>query len=165
MLARSNPLLIDESDATLDAFPAARALGYSGVSSKTCKGLYKSIINAARCAAWNADAASPRFFLSAEDLTTQAGVAVQQEQVGGGRADHVAFGAALQAFVDPALVEHEVVPFGAGQDLFEAIAVLEAGERRLHGQLRVAPAQDERRLCENCKGLSWKNTKCPGIWN
>ncbi|HXL85044.1 MAG TPA: mandelate racemase, partial [Casimicrobiaceae bacterium] len=38
-LARSKPLLIDESDATLDAFPAARALGYSGVSSKSCKGI------------------------------------------------------------------------------------------------------------------------------
>ena len=79
MLARRKPLLIDESDATLDAFPAARALGYTGVSSKTCKGLYKSIMNAARCAAWNAGAASRRFFLSAEDLTTQAGLAVQQD--------------------------------------------------------------------------------------
>src|SRR5207248_9113595 len=45
-LAASKPVLIDESDATLDAFPAARALGYTGVSSKSCKGFYKSILNA-----------------------------------------------------------------------------------------------------------------------
>ncbi len=76
--ARSKPLLIDESDATLDAFPAARALGYSGVSSKSCKGLYKSLLNAARCTLWNRSAPR-RYFLSGEDLTMQAGLAVQQD--------------------------------------------------------------------------------------
>ena len=76
--ARAKPLLIDESDATLDAFPAARALGYSGVSSKSCKGIYKSLLNAARCALWNASTPG-RHFLSAEDLTMQAGLAVQQD--------------------------------------------------------------------------------------
>jgi hypothetical protein len=77
-LARSKPLLIDESDATLDAFPAARVAGYTGVSSKSCKGIYKSLLNAARCAHWNADAAS-RYFLSGEDLTMQSGLGVQQD--------------------------------------------------------------------------------------
>jgi len=77
-LAQSKDLLIDESDATLDAFPAARALGYRGVSSKSCKGIYKSLLNAARCAQWNA-AAPGCYFLSAEDLTMQAGLAVQQD--------------------------------------------------------------------------------------
>ena len=38
-------MLIDESDDGLDAFPRARALGYAGVSSKMCKGLYKSLLN------------------------------------------------------------------------------------------------------------------------
>jgi len=76
--ARSKPLLIDESDATLDAFPAARALGYSGVSSKSCKGIYKSLLNAARCALWNSSTPG-RYFLSGEDLTMQAGLAVQQD--------------------------------------------------------------------------------------
>jgi hypothetical protein len=76
--AGSKPLLIDESDATLDAFPAARAFGYSGVSSKSCKGIYKSLLNAARCALWNASMPG-RHFLSAEDLTMQAGLAVQQD--------------------------------------------------------------------------------------
>ena len=76
-LARTTPVIIDESDADLDAFPRAKALGYSGVSSKMCKGLYKSIINSARCALWNRKGA--RYFMTAEDLTTQAGVAVQQD--------------------------------------------------------------------------------------
>ena len=77
------PVIIDESDATLDTFVQARARGYAGISSKTCKGIYKSILNAARCAAWNAEqtaAGKPaRYFMSAEDLTTQAGVSVQQD--------------------------------------------------------------------------------------
>ena len=77
-LAQSKPLLIDESDATLDAFPEARVAGYTGVSSKSCKGMYKSLLNAARCAHWNGDVA-PRYFLSGEDLTMQAGLAVQQD--------------------------------------------------------------------------------------
>src|SRR5258706_530114 len=47
------PVIIDESDDSLDAFPRAKALGYKGVSSKTCKGIYKSLINRARCDAWN----------------------------------------------------------------------------------------------------------------
>ena len=78
LLDPSLPLLIDESDATLDAFPAARRCGYRGVSSKSCKGFYKSLLNAARCAQANA-VPGPRAFLSGEDLTMQAGLAVQQD--------------------------------------------------------------------------------------
>lgn len=79
LLAARRPVIIDESDADLDAFPAARAVGYRGVSSKTCKGFYKSLLNAARCARWNAEAGSSTYFMSAEDLTTQAGLALQQD--------------------------------------------------------------------------------------
>ena len=78
-LSRVKPVIIDESDADLAAFPAARELGYAGVSSKCCKGLYKSIFNAARCRLWNAEAGAERYFMSGEDLTTQAGLAVQQD--------------------------------------------------------------------------------------
>lgn len=78
-LGKRIPLLIDESDATLDAFVQARALGYTGVSSKSCKGFYKSVINAARCTQWNAADRKPRHFISGEDLTMQAGVGVQQD--------------------------------------------------------------------------------------
>jgi hypothetical protein len=78
-LAARRPVIIDESDADLDAFVEARAVGYRGVSSKTCKGFYKSLINAARCARWNAEGAAPTYFMSAEDLTTQAGLALQHD--------------------------------------------------------------------------------------
>jgi hypothetical protein len=78
-LARLKPLLIDESDGEIGAFPAALRLGYTGVSSKNCKGLYKSILNAARIARLNAEAGASRYFMSAEDLTTLAGVSVQQD--------------------------------------------------------------------------------------
>ena len=77
-LARFLPVIIDESDGDLDAFPRARALGYSGVSSKNCKGFYKSLINLARCRRWNASGESG-LFMSGEDLTTQAGLSVQQD--------------------------------------------------------------------------------------
>jgi L-alanine-DL-glutamate epimerase-like enolase superfamily enzyme len=73
------PVIIDESDGELDTFPRARERGYAGVSSKTCKGLYKSVLNAARCARWNAEAGRGVCFMSAEDLTTQAGLSVQQD--------------------------------------------------------------------------------------
>jgi L-alanine-DL-glutamate epimerase-like enolase superfamily enzyme len=78
-LSAARPVIIDESDDDLTAFPRAKARGYRGVSSKCCKGLYKSILNAARCALWNAEAGAPRYFMTGEDLTTQAGLAVQQD--------------------------------------------------------------------------------------
>jgi hypothetical protein len=49
------------------------------VSSKNCKGFYKSMLNAARVAKLNAAAGNARYFMSAEDLTTLAGVSVQQD--------------------------------------------------------------------------------------
>lgn len=78
-LSNVKPVIIDESDDDFAAFPCARALGYAGVSSKCCKGLYKSIVNAARCQAWDAEAETRRYFMTGEDLTTQAGLAVQQD--------------------------------------------------------------------------------------
>ena len=77
-LARLRPVIIDESDGELDAFPRARRLGYTGVSSKNCKGFYKSLVNLARCRLWNADGEGS-YFMSGEDLTTQAGFSVQQD--------------------------------------------------------------------------------------
>lgn len=74
-LARRIPLLIDESDSDLDSFRQARDCGYRGVSSKNCKGLYRSLINLARTRHWSGDG----YFLSAEDLTTQPGLSVQQD--------------------------------------------------------------------------------------
>lgn len=77
------PLLIDEADGSLDAFPHAAEFGWRGVSSKSCKGLYKALVNRARCGRWNAqarrDGAAAPYFMSAEDLTCQAGLSVQQD--------------------------------------------------------------------------------------
>jgi hypothetical protein len=78
-LAREIPLIIDESDDSLESFPRARLLGYSGVSSKTCKGIYKSLLNAARCRVWNVETDANRYFMSGEDLTVQPGLALQQD--------------------------------------------------------------------------------------
>jgi hypothetical protein len=69
--------IIDEADDSYDAFPAARALGYRGISSKSCKGIYKSIVNATRATKWSG--ADEKFFVTGEDLTCQAGLAVQQD--------------------------------------------------------------------------------------
>jgi hypothetical protein len=72
------PIEIDESDADISVFPRARTLGYRGISSKSCKGFYRALINRARIAQWNA-AEPGRYFMSAEDLTTQPGISVQQD--------------------------------------------------------------------------------------
>ncbi|QRG08495.1 enolase [Xanthobacter dioxanivorans] len=72
-------VIIDEADDAYDSFVRASALGYRGVSSKACKGLYKSILNAARVKAWNAAGVRAPFLLSGEDLTCQAGLAVEQD--------------------------------------------------------------------------------------
>jgi len=73
----SHGFIIDEGDDSYDAFPTARSLGYRGISSKSCKGLYKSIINATRAAKWSGEGGN--YFIAAEDLTCQAGLAVQQD--------------------------------------------------------------------------------------
>ena len=77
-LSDEMPIEIDESDADVTVFPKARALGYRGISSKSCKGLYRALINRARIAKWNAEEPG-RYFMSAEDLTAQAGVNLQQD--------------------------------------------------------------------------------------
>ena len=79
VLADRFAFIIDEADDRYDAFPEARRLGYRGISSKACKGIYKSLLNGARAMAWNADDGEGRYFISAEDLTCQAGLAVQQD--------------------------------------------------------------------------------------
>jgi len=77
-LARRVALEIDESDGDVGAFPRARDLGYAGISSKSCKGFYRALLNSARVAHYNAQGEG-HFVMSAEDLTTQGGVAVQQD--------------------------------------------------------------------------------------
>jgi hypothetical protein len=79
-LAGEIPFIIDEADGDYGAFPRAVELGYRGVSSKACKGFYKSVLNAVRVSALN-EARQAKFFVSAEDLTCQAGLGIQQDTV------------------------------------------------------------------------------------
>ncbi len=73
-LGISVPVILDESDDQADAFEQGIALGYRGISSKACKGIYRSLHNAVLVAQ------SPgQLLLSGEDLTCQAGLAVQQD--------------------------------------------------------------------------------------
>jgi hypothetical protein len=60
------PIIIDESDAALDSLPTALALGYAGTSHKNCKGVFKSVANAAILARRRANGLSA--VLSGEDL-------------------------------------------------------------------------------------------------
>jgi hypothetical protein len=76
-LVTKTAFIVDEADDSYEAFPRAKALGYRGVSTKSCKGLYKSLLNGARATLWNKMGGN--FFISAEDLTCQAGLAVQQD--------------------------------------------------------------------------------------
>lgn len=68
------PVILDESDDHAEALDEGLALGYRGISSKACKGLYRALRNAAEVAARGAG-----LLLSGEDLTCQAGLAVQQD--------------------------------------------------------------------------------------
>ena len=67
------PVILDESDDHLTALDEGLTLGYRGISSKACKGIYRSLRNAHRIAQ------DPHLMLSGEDLTCQAGLAVQQD--------------------------------------------------------------------------------------
>lgn len=102
-LAAECPVMIDEADADIDAFPRARALGYHGVSSKICKGFYKSLLNAARVRYWNGAGRDAPCFLSGEDLTCQAGICMQQDL-------------ALMALLGAEHVEKNGHHFGRGMD-------------------------------------------------
>ena len=68
------PVIIDETDGTFDDFPTAYRLGYRGTSAKTCKGVYKALLNAARCAQ-----ARDGRFIAAEDMNHPAGLTMQQD--------------------------------------------------------------------------------------
>jgi L-alanine-DL-glutamate epimerase-like enolase superfamily enzyme len=79
-LGRQVPIIIDESDGDLEAFPRAVALGYRGVSTKNCKGIVKSFLNRTLVEALNGERPErARLFMSAEDLTNVPVVPLQQD--------------------------------------------------------------------------------------
>ena len=65
-IAAMKPLLIDEADGTLTSYRQAHALGYDGTSHKNCKGFFKSLLNRALVAHYQAG--GNEAFLSGEDL-------------------------------------------------------------------------------------------------
>ena len=146
-LSRLRPVIIDESDGEIESFVRARSLGYGGVSSKDCKGFYKSLVNLARCRIWNAQDDDGSFFLSGEDLTTQAGLAVQQDL-------------ALVSLLGLADVErngHHFIDGFAGRPQGEALAFLQAhpdlyDEADRHVRLRIDRGR-----------LALGSLECPGF--
>ena len=68
------PVIIDEADGHLDAFPRAIALGYRGVSIKNCKGVFRSLLNRGLVETRGGD-----LFQSGEDHTNLPAVALQQD--------------------------------------------------------------------------------------
>ncbi len=78
-LAELKPLVIDEADGTLDAFKRAHAIGYAGTSCKNCKGLFKSLLNRALVAHYNAGGEAT--FVTGEDLQNLPIVPLHQDFV------------------------------------------------------------------------------------
>ena len=73
------PVIIDESDATLDSLPTALELGYAGTSHKNCKGVFKGIANACLLAHLRREQPERPVVMSGEDLTNIGPVALQQD--------------------------------------------------------------------------------------
>jgi hypothetical protein len=72
-------MIIDESDAELESLPAALAGGYLGTSHKNCKGIFKSLANAAYLAHYRQEHPELPLHLSAEDLSNVGPVALPQD--------------------------------------------------------------------------------------
>ncbi|MCB1234402.1 MAG: hypothetical protein KDM91_04980 [Verrucomicrobiae bacterium] len=72
------PLIIDESDGSLDAARRALELGYAGTSHKNCKGVLKGLANACLMNKRSADTGRP-LILSGEDLANVGPVALLQD--------------------------------------------------------------------------------------
>tara|TARA_R110002096_G_scaffold74973_14_gene177643 strand:+ start:5996 stop:7423 length:1428 start_codon:yes stop_codon:yes gene_type:complete len=147
-IAARKPVAIDESDSHIGVFPVARALGYHGISSKSCKGFYRAILNVVRAREWNTAASGNEYFIIAEDLTTQPGISVQQDF-------------ALAALTGASHVErnghHYVHGFGdaplAEQQRF-------AGA---HGDLYTTSADGKVRLKIEDGSISLKSLQAPGL--
>ncbi|MEW6306567.1 MAG: hypothetical protein AB1705_24135 [Verrucomicrobiota bacterium] len=73
------PIIIDESDATLESVPTALRLGYVGTSHKNCKGVFKGV--ASRCLLLQRQRQSPKepAIMSGEDLCNLGPIALLQD--------------------------------------------------------------------------------------
>jgi hypothetical protein len=75
---KSPPMVVDESDATLESLPRALSLGYDGTSYKSCKGIVKGLANAGLLA-WRRRRNGQTALLSGEDLSTIGPVGLLQD--------------------------------------------------------------------------------------
>ena len=73
------PMIIDESDATLETARQALDLGYSGTSHKNCKGVLKGIANACLLRQRASEEPDREWILSGEDLANVGPVALLQD--------------------------------------------------------------------------------------
>lgn len=73
-LSETAPVILDEADAGLGAFPRALELGYRGVSVKNCKGVFRALGNRALCLARDDGS-----FQASEDLTNLPVLPLQQD--------------------------------------------------------------------------------------
>jgi hypothetical protein len=78
-LSQVKPVIIDESDGTLDAYLQAIELGYRGVSSKNCKGTIKSLLNAGLTWWRNDRGRHAEFVMTGEDLCCVGIIPVQSD--------------------------------------------------------------------------------------
>lgn len=78
-LSRLKPVIIDESDGTLDAYARAIAVGYRGVSSKNCKGAIRSLLNAGLTWLGNGRGGRQEFLMTGEDLCSVGIVPTQSD--------------------------------------------------------------------------------------
>jgi len=68
------PVIIDEADGHVDAFTRAVALGYKGVSIKSCKGVFRALLNRGLV-----EVRGGELFQTGEDLTNLPAVALQED--------------------------------------------------------------------------------------
>ena len=73
------PIIIDESDASLDSAKRALDLGYVGTSHKNCKGIFKSIANCCMLEKRRQEQPEATIIMSAEDLANVGPVALNED--------------------------------------------------------------------------------------
>ena len=78
-LAKTIPVIIDESDGTLNSYPEAIDLGYRGVSSKNCKGTIKSLLNCGLTWLHNDQGQRTDYVMTGEDLCSVGVIPVQAD--------------------------------------------------------------------------------------
>lgn len=78
-LNQLKPVIIDESDGTLQAYAQAIELGYGGTSIKNCKGPIKSLLNLGLTCYHNERVGYPNYLMTGEDLCSLGVIPVQAD--------------------------------------------------------------------------------------